>query len=101
RLKHTCDHFVPTRRASDLTEALSWNPLEEVPPFRTGINRTVGMSVAGGSDRVQYFLSGGVDKEDGIYKSNEVDRINMRANLDARSEEHTSELQSRENLVCR
>jgi TonB-linked SusC/RagA family outer membrane protein len=66
------------------TEALSWNPLEEVPPFRTGINRTVGMSVAGGSDRVQYFLSGGVDKEDGIYKSNEVDRINMRANLDAR-----------------
>ena len=27
------------------TEVRSWNPLEEVPPFRTGINRTVGMSV--------------------------------------------------------
>lgn len=79
-----CRVFQAAAGTCTPTEARSWNPLEEVPPFRTGINRTVGMSVAGGGDRVQYYLSGGMDKEDGIYKSNEVDRINMRANLDAR-----------------
>lgn len=64
-------------------EVRSWNPLMEVPPFRTGINRTVGANVSGGNDQVQYFVSGSVNNEDGIYQSNTVDRLNLRANVDA------------------
>lgn len=65
------------------SEIRSWNPLMEVPPFRTGINRNVGLNVSGGSDQVQYFVAGSVGNEDGIYQSNTVDRLNLRANLDA------------------
>jgi TonB-linked SusC/RagA family outer membrane protein len=69
------------------TEVRSWNPLMEVPPFRTGVNKTVGLNVTGGTDQVQYFLSGAVGGEDGIYQSNTVDRMNLRANMDAQVRE--------------
>lgn len=66
------------------TETLSWNPLEQASPFRTGIIRTFGLNVRGGSDQVQYFISGESENEDGIYQSNSVERISVRANLDAK-----------------
>ncbi|MFW6205706.1 MAG: SusC/RagA family TonB-linked outer membrane protein, partial [Gemmatimonadota bacterium] len=65
------------------TETLSWNPLEEVPPFRTGVTRTQGASVTGGNDQVQYFISAENENEDGIYDSNSVDRKALRTNVDA------------------
>ena len=70
------------------TEVRSWNPLMEVPPFRTGESRIAGLNVRGGNDQVQFFLSGEIDNEDGIYKSNWVDRVSLRGNLDA--ELHTT-----------
>ncbi len=67
------------------TELRSWNPLmdSEVTPFRTGESRIVGLNVRGGNEQVQFFVSGESDNEDGIYASNWVNRIALRANLDA------------------
>ncbi|MFP4624082.1 MAG: SusC/RagA family TonB-linked outer membrane protein [Gemmatimonadota bacterium] len=65
------------------SELREWNPLEEVSPFRTGTDWRVGMSARGGSDQVQYFLSGERDDEEGIYEANWVDRYAFRANLNA------------------
>jgi TonB-dependent starch-binding outer membrane protein SusC len=65
------------------TEVQSWNPLMEVPPFRTGSSRIVGANVRGGSEQVQFFISGESDQEDGIYQSNWVNRVSVRGNLDA------------------
>src|SRR5690606_20523954 len=47
----------------------------------------------GGSDSIAHFLNSSLNKS-------EITRVKQDV-LDGRSEEHTSELQSRENLVCR
>src|SRR5690606_41194414 len=46
------------------------------------------------------FVAGGADDEDGAFAGLQV-RMQSCVGVFARSEEHTSELQSRENLVCR
>jgi TonB-dependent starch-binding outer membrane protein SusC len=65
------------------TTMLSFNPLEENSPFRTGHNRSIGLNLGGGSDLVQYFVSGETEEEDGIFRNNYLDRINLRGNLAA------------------
>lgn len=82
-----CFVFQAAAGACTPSEALSWNPLMEVPPFRTGVTRTVGMNVSGGTDQVQYYVTGSINEEDGIYESNSVDRLNLRANTDAQVSE--------------
>src|SRR5690606_41599591 len=82
-------HSFPTRRSSDLSAAYPINPVVETPLVGgvVGTSGVVGITGAGASGTVVlgfppvvyvYFLP-----------------------FFRRSEEHTSELQSRENLVCR
>ncbi|MGH7577964.1 MAG: SusC/RagA family TonB-linked outer membrane protein [Longimicrobiales bacterium] len=76
-----------TLQADDICEPLelnSFNPLMQNSPFRDGNLYTVGLNVAGGSDQVQYYLSGETGDENGIYEINFVDRVNLRGNLTAR-----------------
>lgn len=44
-----------------------FNPLEQRNPFRTALLREVGLSVAGGSGRADYRVSGGLTSESGPY----------------------------------
>ncbi|MGH7555767.1 MAG: SusC/RagA family TonB-linked outer membrane protein [Longimicrobiales bacterium] len=62
-----------------------FNPFtnEDFSPFREGDRQKYGLSVAGGSDQVTYYVSGDMEKEDGIYTSNFVEKYNIRANLRA------------------
>ena len=62
-----------------------FNPFEEegFSPFRDGDRRKFGLSAAGGGDQVTYFISGDLEKEDGIYTSNFLEKYNVRANLRA------------------
>jgi TonB-linked SusC/RagA family outer membrane protein len=50
----------------------------------TGQKQRYGLNVSGGSDRVQYYLSGQFDDELGVYDWNRLTQWNLRANLNAR-----------------
>jgi TonB-linked SusC/RagA family outer membrane protein len=65
------------------TDLHSFSPIEVHSPFRTGSQRTVGLTVSGGNDRTQYYISGETQNQDGIYKNNFLDQINLRSNLSA------------------
>jgi len=51
--------------------------------FRTGINQNYQVSVANGSEKVQYMLSGGYTDEKGIVRKAKFNRYNFRANIDS------------------
>lgn len=59
------------------------NPLENYSPFRVGDRSSFGGNVTGGSDRMQYFLSGGKEVEQGVLRNNNLARFNLRSNLRA------------------
>jgi TonB-linked SusC/RagA family outer membrane protein len=59
----------------------SWNPLVEASPFRTGSITTFGASVSGGGDIASYFVSGDLDRNDGVYDPNHFNRTSLRATL--------------------
>ena len=51
--------------------------------FKTGVNQNYQISVANGSDKLQYFISGGYMDEKGIVEKANYKRYNFRANLDS------------------
>jgi TonB-linked SusC/RagA family outer membrane protein len=59
----------------------SWNPLENASPFITGYRSSVGLSVSGGGEAATYFISGDVDRDQGVYEPNHLRRISVRGNL--------------------
>jgi TonB-linked SusC/RagA family outer membrane protein len=65
----------PTRRAVTRTDY-------QDDIFRTGFNSENYLSIAGGSDRTKYYVSGTVGTDAGIMRGTDYRRINFRANLD-------------------
>ncbi len=59
------------------------NPLTNDRPFRDGNHTQLGASISGGSERITYFFSGDVTRENGIYVTNSLSRSSMRANVTA------------------
>jgi hypothetical protein len=53
-------------------------------PFQTGARQRYGMSVRGGTDAVRFFVSGQLEDEDGVISINTQEKVNFRANMDAR-----------------
>lgn len=78
-----CDITLQADGVCEPLELNSFNPLMQNSPFRDGDLHTVGLSVSGGSDQVQYYVSGETGDENGIYETNFVDRVNLRGNLRA------------------
>jgi TonB-dependent starch-binding outer membrane protein SusC len=64
----------------------SFNPLQSLSPFVNGYRDTYGLSVSGGTDAAQYFLSGDYYREQGVYANN----VNRRANGHATVTVHPS-----------
>ena len=60
---------------------VSFNPLEQESPFITGYRTSVGLNAAGGTDRAMYYLSGDVDRDQGVVSPNNFRRVNLRANV--------------------
>src|SRR5690606_41017536 len=85
----------PTRRSSDLTASFAMGMLDE------GAGQYDALSFADAADRLgmQWGTGAGLD-DASVYVS--ALKMNLEPSIELmRSEEHTSELQSRENLVCR
>lgn len=57
------------------------NPLVNDSPFRNGSRAQYGLNVSGGSEQTTYYLSGELEKEDGVYYNNDLTRYSLRANL--------------------
>ncbi len=77
----TCDLITQSFGACTQDSLASFNPLEVHSPFRTGLRQQYGLSVTGGSERSTYFLSGGYQNEDGVYRTNDLQRVDLRANI--------------------
>jgi TonB-linked SusC/RagA family outer membrane protein len=50
-------------------------------PFRSGHNQAYGLSVRGGTEGVQYYLSGDWNRAEGVVDYNWQNKLNMRSNL--------------------
>src|SRR5690606_41607024 len=91
----------PTRRSSDLsnpniTNAILWgNTPDQI--LDSSSTTTINYSVIQGS----HTGTGNIDQDPLLGPLADNGGFTKTQALDARSEEHTSELQSRENLVCR
>jgi TonB-linked SusC/RagA family outer membrane protein len=62
---------------------MSWNPVENVSPFRDGDRRTFGLNVSGGSEAVTYYVAGEMEREQGVYDPSRNKKYNFRTNLRA------------------
>src|SRR5690606_42060929 len=79
-------HSFPTRRSSDLYRNTAYHAYQNIPIYKYHKSETFNYLHRPVS---QY------SRCNGLHKNKQLTRKTMR------SEEHTSELQSRENLVCR
>lgn len=64
---------------SDGFENTNW----QAPLYRTTLMHQHSLSVSGGTDKVNYFVSGGFMNQNGIIQGHENQRANFRSNVDA------------------
>src|SRR5690606_41844772 len=85
----------PTRRSSDLTSGASGGDTGVAGSFALNYSTTDTEAVLPGSTKLD------AGSGDIVIKAQNNSSATVDAGAKSRSEEHTSELQSRENLVCR
>ena len=71
-----------TQLATYLVDVQRYNYFNEI--FRTGYGTDNGASIAGGSERTQYYVSLGYLRNEGIIKGTDFTRYNLRARVDQR-----------------
>jgi TonB-dependent SusC/RagA subfamily outer membrane receptor len=59
----------------------SFNPLKQRSPFRQGIRQHYGLNASGGNEITTFYVSGDFQREKGIFKSNDLRKTSLRANL--------------------
>jgi TonB-linked SusC/RagA family outer membrane protein len=62
-----------------LTGATDWQD----EALRTGVNKNVQLSAAGGSKSLKYFISGGYQRDEGMMQHSNFEKYNVRTRLDA------------------
>ncbi|HHL71388.1 MAG TPA: SusC/RagA family TonB-linked outer membrane protein [Bacteroidetes bacterium] len=68
----------------------SFQPLTDpaTSPFRTGVNRGLGLSVSGGTEKLTYFLSGNFSDRQGVLPINNILQGTLRGNFGAQVSEN-------------
>ena len=77
----SCLTFDMATGACTITTINQFNPLEVNSPFRQGLRQQYGMSASGGSEQTSFFLSGDFEREKGVYTTNDLRKVNLRANV--------------------
>ncbi len=72
---------VATGGCPPIDSLFVYNPLMENSPFRTGHNNRGGLQSSGGNDLAQYFVSGDISDETGVFLNNRLRAVNVRSNL--------------------
>lgn len=78
-----CDRLSAGLGFCSQDSVVSFNPLEVNSPFRKGWRSKFGLNAAGGGERVTYFVSGDLEREEGIYVTSALRRGSLRANMRA------------------
>ncbi|GAB3849855.1 TonB-dependent receptor [Hymenobacter terrigena] len=71
-----------TPLATNLVDVTRYNYFDQI--FRTGYGTDNAVSVSGGSERTQYYISANYLKNEGIIKGTDFTRYNLRARVDQR-----------------
>lgn len=64
-----------------ITKLQTLNPIEQFSPFRQGVREQYGISASGGSEQTTFYTSGSFERERGVFESNDLRRVSLRANL--------------------
>ena len=76
------DQYVPNPLGGCSADSIAkFSPLKADNPFRTGYHQRYGASAGGGTDAIQYFLSADFEQENGIYRNNGLQQLNLRSNV--------------------
>lgn len=59
----------------------SFNPLVQNTPFRTGVRQQYDVTASGGNEITTFFLSGGFQRERGVFQSNDLRKTNLSASV--------------------
>jgi TonB-dependent starch-binding outer membrane protein SusC len=62
---------------------VAYSPLLSYSPFITGHRGAFGASAIGGNDRVNFYVGGNYDRQQGVFDANTDQRVNGRLNLTA------------------
>lgn len=62
---------------------VSFSPLVQYSPFITGQRDAYGLSAVGGNDRVNFYMGGSFDRQQGVFDANRDQRAGGRLNLTA------------------
>ncbi|MDB5268733.1 MAG: SusC/RagA family TonB-linked outer membrane protein [Hymenobacter sp.] len=73
---------TPNLLATNLVDVTRYNYFDQI--FRTGYGTDNAVSVSGGSERTQYYVSANYLKNEGIIKGTDFTRYNLRARVDQR-----------------
>ena len=84
-----CDRLSAGLGFCSQDSVVSFNPLEVNSPFRDGWRTKFGVSAGGGGERVTYFVSGDLEREEGIYYTSALRRGALRANMHAQLNDRT------------
>ncbi len=79
----SCNLYYQAYGYCTIDSLQAYNTILESHPFRTGRRQKVGANVSGGTQAITYFLSGDDEKEAGVYKTSNLDRLSLRGNMTA------------------
>lgn len=79
----TIDRIAQRLCRSQGLPLVTFNPMQTHSPLSTGNQRAFGLSASGGSDIVQYFISGDLDRTQGVTDPNTNRVVSGRANVNA------------------
>jgi len=83
------DIYTQSRADAGVAPDPAWSNPSALPDtdfadelYRTAIEQRINLSVSGGSEKAQFFVSGAYDKEQGIMIDNQFERFALRVNSD-------------------
>lgn len=59
----------------------SFNPLVQNTPFREGVRQQYDLTASGGNEVTTFFVSGGFQRERGVFQSNDLKQTSLRVNV--------------------
>jgi TonB-dependent starch-binding outer membrane protein SusC len=77
----SCNIESAARAVCTITKVSNFNPIETFSPFRQGVRQQYGLSASGGSEQTTFYTSGTFEREKGVFASNDLRNVSLRANL--------------------
>jgi TonB-dependent starch-binding outer membrane protein SusC len=77
----SCSLEAEAAGACTIARLQSLNPIEQFSPFRQGVRQHYGLSASGGNEQTTYYTSGNFTRENGVFASNDLRDVSLRANL--------------------